>query len=637
MPKIPSVVTIDLETERIRPIPDYPPKPAGVSIQFPGQKKPSYLAWGHPEKNNCSFANAKKELTRVWRSKDDALLFQNAKFDVDVIEKHFGLVIPKWDRIHDTMYLIFLSDPRADSLSLKPSAERILGVKPEEQNELHEWILAHVFTSEPGGEGDVRVQRGRPGGFYAIPPSKVGGFICHAPGDLVGRYANGDVDRTLKLFRKLYPEIVARGMLPAYDRERRLMPILLANEKIGMRVDVPVLSAAEKKYSEEIVKAETWLRKRLKHADLDFNKDVAVAEALRAAKVVTQFKPTKTGKDSVSKKNLLPSMFSCEKIASVLGYRNRLETCIGTFMQPWVRKALAGDGYLQTSWNQVRGSAYGTRTGRPSTNNPNYLNIPKSFDDKNDGYVHPAHINLATLPLMRKFILPDKGQTWGHRDYNQQELRLLGHFEDGELLSAYQENPTMDIHTYVQQRIKSLIGLSLERRIVKIVNFGTIYGMGIGKLAEQLGCSTEEAKRIKTAQLKAIPGLKDLSDRIKQGSSLKMPIVTWGGREYYEEEPVRDSATGRVFSFGYKLLNDLIQGSAADVTKEAIIRYDDTKKEGRFLVTVYDEINISAPKGAIKKEMKILREAMESVEVDVKMVSDGKTGPSWGELVKFKE
>jgi hypothetical protein len=226
--KIPTPICIDFETEGIKSRPKYPPKPVGVSIQFPGEKKPTYMAWGHPARNNCTENDAAKALRMAWEAKDD-LLFQNAKFDVEVAEKHFTLPVPSWDRIHDTMFLIFLSDPRAPSLSLKPSAERILGMQPEEQDAVKEWILGHIFTSESGGVGEVRIALSRPEGFHAIPPSKAGAFICYAPGDLVGKYANGDVTRTLKLFRKLYPEIVKRGMLSAYDRERRLMPILLEN------------------------------------------------------------------------------------------------------------------------------------------------------------------------------------------------------------------------------------------------------------------------------------------------------------------------------------------------------------------------------------------------------------------------
>jgi DNA polymerase I-like protein with 3'-5' exonuclease and polymerase domains len=102
--------------------------------------------------------------------------------------------------------------------------------------------------------------------------------------------------------------------------------------------------------------------------------------------------------------------------------------------------------------------------------------------------------------------------------------------------------------------------------------------------------------------------------------------------------------------FYYKLLNYLVQGSSADVTKEGLIRYDShPKRESRFLVTVYDEINISTPslKGlsakakqdCAKREMQFLRESMEGIPgIDVPMLSDGKASDrNWAELKSWKE
>jgi DNA polymerase I-like protein with 3'-5' exonuclease and polymerase domains len=91
-------------------------------------------------------------------------------------------------------------------------------------------------------------------------------------------------------------------------------------------------------------------------------------------------------------------------------------------------------------------------------------------------------------------------------------------------------------------------------------------------------------------------------------------------------------------TYEYKLLNYLIQGSAADATKEAILRYHrHPEKTGRFLVTVYDEINVSAAKSDYKHEMRVLKESMESIETDVPMLTDGKTGPNWAALKEYKD
>jgi len=160
--------------------------------------------------------------------------------------------------------------------------------------------------------------------------------------------------------------------------------------------------------------------------------------------------------------------------------------------------------------------------------------------------------------------------------------------------------------------------------------------MGMGTLAARLKQSVVIAKKLKNAQMSALPGVKDLDKDIKTRGKSGEAIRTWGGREYFCEPP--RFIDGRSQTFEYKLLNYLIQGSAADCTKEALIRYGDLKSEdSRFVLTVHDEIDISAPKGLLKKEMLRLRECMMSVEFDLPMLSDGEFGPRWSELEPLKE
>jgi DNA polymerase-1 len=519
---------------------------------------------------------------------------------------------------------------------------------PDEQDAVTEWLWAHrKRLDEETDAGQYTFRQGQQIKRYLDSRSKIGALVAYAPGDIAGEYACGDTDRTLKLFNYLWPRIVDRGMEEAYDRERKVLPILLDNERVGMRVDVRALRKDIKLYNSAFETAEDWLRKRLKSPSLNLDSDADVAEALARCKVVADedWALTKTGKRSVSKKNLLPDMFKDQKVAKALGYRNRLATCLKMFMLPWERQASARpDQHISTNWNQVRQSGSGndpsgTRTGRPSTSNPNFLNISKTWHDKDDGYEHPAFISgLEELPLVRRYILPDAGGMFCHRDYNGQELRLLGHFEDAALMAAYQENPRMDVHDFVRQLIEDIAGLSYHRTQVKITNFRRIYGGGAPATAGALNVSIEVAKQLLTAHGEALPGVKDLSKQITALSKAGDPIVTWGGREYYVEEPKYDARYGRHMTYEYKLLNYLIQGSAADVTKEAIIRYHEhPKREGRFMVTVYDEINVSAEKSAVKNEMAVLKEAMESIECDVPMLTDGKIGPNWAALKKYED
>lgn len=616
-------IVIDFETEGIENRPRYPPKPVGFSIKSPGDRKARYYAFGHPTENNCTKKEAEEILQDAWNS-GQPLLFHNAKFDTDVAQTFMGCGPIHWDLVHDTMFLLYLVDPHADTFSLKPSAERILGLAPDERDAVRDWLIEHQPAPEK------------------INARNWGKYICLAPGGLVGKYADGDVTRTLKLFNKLYPQVRRDGMLAAYDRERQVMPIFLENEREGIRADLRLLEADEKLYTDVLFKVDAWLAKRLKTKDLDVGNNEEFADALERAGVVTEFAMTKTGKRSVAKDALTPDMFSDEKIAQAFLYRNKLSTCLTTFFRPWIETASLDKGYMHPNWNQVRQSrgngTAGTRTGRPSMNNPNFLNVPKNLEDKNDGFklaVVQKTLGVPDLPWMRRYILPDKGQLFGHRDYNQQELRILGHFENGDLMNAYRDNPLLDVHDFVRDEIERITGLKLSRREVKMLNFGMLYGMGLGALAEDLGKTVEEAREVKSAQRAAMPNLVQMERDIRRIGASGDFIATWGGRRYYAEPP--KIIDGKTRTFEYKLLNYLIQGSAADCTKQAVINYHERKKEGRFLVTVYDEINISAPKKAMKEEMSILREAMADVAFDVPMISDGKTGPNWADLVKEKK
>ena len=606
------MITLDFETEAIAPYPDYPPKPVGVALKSDG-KPAKYFAWGHPTGNNSTYEKAKVLLEKIWAGKEEVLC-HNSKFDLDVACKHFGLPMLPWHRVHDTLYLLFLDNPHAHSLSLKPAAEAYLGMPPEEQDAVKNWLVEHgVITRN----------------------QNAGAFICKCDGRVVGEYAIGDVDRTFLLYRKLFEKICGLGMGPAYDRERKLMPILLANEKEGIRVDLERLHTDVAVYSGAMVKAEEWLRTKLNAPSLNLDADAEVAKALKASGQVKEFAKTKTGRDSTSKKNLTIDRFRDKAVFGIFGYRNRLKTVLSQSMLPWAAQARASGGYITTEWNQVRQSHgndfSGTRSGRLSCSR--LMNISKSFE----GFQHPTRIKLPPLPLVRKYLVPDEGCLFAHADYNQQEFRILAHYEDGALMEAYRENPRIDYHDKMQELISTLIGQHLERRPVKILNFGINYGMGLGKLAQALEVDTGMAKILRDAQRRAAPGVQALDQELKRRGRAGEAIRTWGGRRYFCEEPkeIKEGPRrGEMQTFEYKLLNYLIQGSAADCTKEALVRYSESGHDARFLVTVHDEINISAPAESARKELRLLQDVMEGIEFDVPMLTDGKIGPSWGELKK---
>lgn len=648
-------IILDFETDGIQRRPKYPPVPRSFAVQEPG-KPYEFWAWGHPTENGRYILKGKSTLAKTGeldeasahrRIRDlhkqansqsgHALLYQNGKFDTDVAETHCGAARIRWDRVHDTMFLIALHDPHAPTFSLKPSAHRILGMKPEEQDAVKAWILAHVPEAKK-------------------KPSEWGAYICRAPGKLVGRYAVGDIVRTGRIFDKLYKEVCAdkapkgqHNMLDAYERERELMPILLDTERIGLLVDLPRMEADYAEYVSNLEIADHWLRLALNCPDLNLDADADVGEALDSQGVVTEWVMTKTGKRSVAKKNMTLGMFNNAQIAQVYGYRVRLATCLRMFFEPWLDMARESGGIIYTNWNQVRQSRdkgnAGARTGRLSSN-PNLQNIPTDFLDKGDGYTGQYLVldfgrtlgrwELKALPYMRQYIVAGKGMTWIKRDYSQQEIRVLAYYEDGYLKHKYVNDPKYDLHADVKGAIKEFAGLDLPRGQVKILNFGDIYGMGFTSFHEKTKVPKDQYDQIKAAKKQLLPDLAELDDDIKRRGKEGLPIRTWGGRLYYCEPPMFVKKFGREMTFEYKLLNYLIQGSSADCTKQAVINYHNhPKRTAQFLLTVHDEINAKAPKKEWKEQQRVLSECMASINFgEVVMKSDGGYGPNWNDLEK---
>lgn len=600
-------VVIDVETAAIENRPAYPPKPVGVAFKFPG-KKSIYYGFAHPDSATPeNFGKAKELLTKLWNG-NDQLLFWNAKFDLEVIEKFFGLPLPHWNRIEDGLFAAYLMDPHAPSLALKPTAERLLGEAPSEQDAVRDWLISQKIVTRAS--------------------KKWGAHISQAPEKLVAAYACADVDKTAALFKLLYPQVKAAKMIEPYQREKELMPILLRNEQQGIRCDVERLGHDIEIYTAALEKVERWIRKYLKAPGLNLDADRDVAAALEGH--VTEWTLTETGQKSVSKANLKPQHFNDPKLAAAIGYRTRLMTCMNTFMIPYAETAAKTGGVIHTNWNQTRGDRGGTRTGRLSST-PNFQNLPKSFDDKNDGYVHPAFLKVPPLPTVRKYILPDEGCVILHRDYASQELRILAHYEDGALLKAYQENVDLDPHNFIRGEVLRLLELNLQRRPVKVTVFTDIYGGGVPKLAEQLGTTVEEAATVRGAIRTAIPDVQTLARELRSCWRRGEPIRTWGGRLYHCEPP----SNGRTFE--YKALNIEVQGSAADISKQSIINYHNAKEHGRFLLTCHDENNVSAPIEHAYTEMAILKEAMEKIPLDAFLKTDGRKGTNWGTLEPYEE
>ena len=596
------ILTLDYETKAITQRPEYPPEPVGVALRYPHGES-EYIHWDHHDSDNAleEYTRAKTTIAQ-YQQQGCAILCHNGSFDMDVMETHMGLKMPPPLLIHDTMFLLYLYNPHAKELGLKRSAEEILDWPPEEQDAVEAWVRAHI----PG-----ITKKDNPWGAH----------ICDAPASIVGPYAIGDVDRTWALFEYLMPYMERNSMLDAYATEQKLMPILLESERNGIRVDVAGLSESLADIDIAFVQADEEIHKILGRT-FNINSGFELAEALQASDVCGELPLTPTGKVSTARKNLEGAV-THPRLLELLRYRSAAKTCTGTFMRPWMDLADNANGRLHTSWHQTRNpEGYGTRTGRVSSSKPNLTNVPNEFKA-------PAPQGYPDLPLLRKFLLPEEGHVWIKRDYSAQEIRILAHFEDGSLMRAFKENEGLDPHQFAMDVITEQTGFELSRKAVKIVAFSIMYGAGAKHISEQLAVAYHVAAMTKAQYLGAFPDVSTLMNDIKARGDANLAVRTLGGRLLFAEPP---SAEGRRFS--YKLLNHLIQGSAGDVCKQAMINYNARREYGQFQAQVYDELNVSVPIEHKPYEMNHLRRAMESVPCDVKLLTEGFVGNNWYEADK---
>jgi len=577
------MITLDFETKAIADGAPLLPEPVGCSLKF--DDNPSrYWSWGHPTENNCTMEEFGEVLRSIWH--EPIITHNGASFDIPVAEHWFGL--PRRDPLltHDTLFMAYLHNPHARSLGLKDLAVEWLGMGKDDQKALQDWIMCHTECSSR---------------------KKTGAYIAQAPGNLAGRYAESDTDMTYALFKYLEPMVLGTMMEP-YNRERELAPILADLQNRGVRVDVERLERDAVEAVQKLHELDADIRSALRAPDLSIDSDASLVQALQA-NGFNKFLTTPTGRVSANKESLDAALADDPHLRELLKQRATYATLTSTFMLPWLELAKANGGRIHASYNQVRNpDGFGTRTGRLSSSRPNFQNVPGDLGSE--------------YPLLRSYLLPECDHVWVCGDFSNQEPRITAHFEDGRLCDEYRANPSLDPYLFVAE----LCGIT--RKQAKTVLLGIIYAMGQATMAEGMGHGTtpEEAGRLRNIIRGTLPDVTQLDVDCKRRFQLGLPIRTLGGRLYHCEPP----SNGRRWE--YKALNTLIQGSAADQTKEALI-YVQNHLHGteRILGTVHDEISISCAPERVGDIKAILQTAANALACDVPMLMDIHHGNNWAE------
>lgn len=385
-----TLVAYDFETEEIQDYPQYPPKPVGISIYEKGGT-PHYYAWGHPTGNNCTEAEAIQAISKYWHDAEYELVAWNSPFDRLICHVHWGLPLNSAAKQHDGLVLAFLLDPHARELGLKPVAEKELGLPPEERDAVKDWLVSN--------------------GVCKDSKRAWGAHISKAPGDLVGKYADGDTLRTLQLFELQYKKVVDSGMLRAYEREMALQPIMLAASIEGIPVSAENLRRDIDMYTKALEQVDARIFELCGVGTFNINSAAQLADAIDRVVPGIVWPLTKTGKRSTSKATMEHVLGSLQgELLALLQYRASVNTCVNTFMKEWLRQAThpEGDGKIHCLWHTTRSDDGGARTGRLSSN-PSFMNIPTLKSAKFAKCIelweeHLKALSIPGLPNVRYYI-----------------------------------------------------------------------------------------------------------------------------------------------------------------------------------------------------------------------------------------
>ena len=567
----------------------------GIAVAVEGWS--GYYPIGHRE-GNMDRRKVLEWITKVCAD-DNTKIFHNAMYDVCWL-KSYGIKINGF--VIDTMVMLSLIDENRRWYSLNSASYDYLGEVKNEQS-LKE-------AAEAAGV-DAKSE------MYKLPAM------------YVGSYAEKDAELTLELFRVLSREIQKQNLQNVFDLETNLFPCLVDMRFRGVRVDVEKAHTLKQK----LVSQEEELLLQVK-------KETGVETQIWAARSIAQVfdklslpysRTLKSNAPSFTKNFLQEHQHPIvQKIAKAREINKAHTTFIDTILKHEHK------GRIHADINPIKSDTGGTVTGRFSYSNPNLQQIPARNKDLG--------------PMIRGLFIPEENCTWGCFDYSQQEPRLVVHYAATTEPICFNESVTKIVEKFkddsvdFHQTVADMANIS--RSQAKTINLGLFYGMGKAKLQAELGLNTkQEAENLFNQYHDNVPFVRELMNRTSSFAQTSGSIGTLLGRkcrfDKWEpatfgmhtpmtlEEAERTYGRGRIRrAFTYKALNKLIQGSAADMTKKAML---DLYQEGIIPhIQIHDELDLSIES---QEQAKKIIEIMENaVTLAVPNKVDYESGRTWGEI-----
>ncbi|MBT8056247.1 MAG: DNA polymerase I [Gammaproteobacteria bacterium] len=428
-------------------------------------------------------------------------------------------------------------------------------------------------------------------------------------------YAAEDADITLKLHRRLWPELEAVPNLQIVfeEIERPLIPVLARMEQTGVLIDGEQLAAQSRELAKQIEELEAAAHKA---AEQPFNlgSPKQLQEILFEKQGLPVIRKTPKGQPSTAEDVLQELAADYELPQLVLKYRS-LSKLKSTYTDKLPQQINPRTGRVHTSYHQAVAA-----TGRLSSSDPNLQNIP---------------IRTPQGRRIREAFVAPQGSLVMACDYSQIELRIMAHLSGDEgLLKAFRDG--VDVHRATAGEVFDVpydTVNSDQRRAAKAINFGLMYGMSAFGLARQLNLSRGEAQVYMDTYFERYPGVQGFMERTRETARENGYVETLFGRRLYLPD-IKASNMQRRQASERAAINAPMQGSAADIIKRAMITVDDwlqtEKPDARLVMQVHDELVFEVAENALEE----LRDAVEqrmsaAAELDVPLVVDTGHGKDW--------